>query len=416
MSPRKWIVICLVLVFALNLANCAPRQAHPQEASTAPQLPYAGELQTALDQALDAGQGQYDLGISAALIVPGYQPWLGTSGNSHAGVPVTPDMLFDTGSIAKNFEAALVLKLAQDGLLDLDDPLSVWLPPYPNVDRDITIRQLLNHTSGIFDVVEHPEFPWVGSDIDFAKRWTIEQVFDAFVLEPYAPPGEGQHYANTNYLLVTAIIEKVTGNTVQEELESRFLAPLKLDHIYVSQGEPLPERFQLAHSWIESNQAGVLQDISSKPVTWKATLTHPVIYATAEDLARWMQALYLDQSLLRTSYMGEMLTYLETTFNDPDMPGVGKYGLGVVDFTGFLGIPAIGHGGSTYGYTAAALYLPEHRATLVWMINTGESPRELADAMMGSTWASLSNVLPKQETSQPVKGSKPLLKKFVNGG
>lgn len=416
MSPRKWIVICLVLIFTLNLANCAPRAADPQKTSPAPQLPYAGELQIALDQALEAGQGPYNLGISAALIVPGYQSWLGTSGNSHAGVPVTPDMLFDIGSIAKNFEAALVLKLAEDGLLDLDDPLSVWLPPFPNVDCDITVRQLLNHTSGIFDVVEHPEFPCFNSGIDFTKRWTLEQVFDAFVLEPYAPPGEVQHYANTNYLLVTAIIEKATGNTVQEELDRRFFAPLNLKDIYVSRGEPLVERYKLAHPWIESDRGSALQDNASTPVACKATLTHPVIYATAQDLARWIQALYQQRIVLSPTSMEEMLTYPTTTFVDPDMPGVGKYGLGVVDFTGFLGISAIGHGGSTLGYTAAALYLPEHHITLVWIINTGESPRELADAMMGSTWANLSKVLPEPAASQPVKATKPLLKKFVNGG
>jgi hypothetical protein len=80
------------------------------------------------------------------------------------------------------------------------------------------------------------------------------------------------------------------------------------------------------------------------------------------------------------------------------------------------GIPAIGHGGSTYGYTAAALYLPGHEASLVWMINTGESPRALADAIMGSTWSAFSNALPQTEPAETLKSPKPLLKKFVNGG
>ena len=138
-----------------------------------PELPYSQELQEAIDQVVSAYQ-EHEFGISAAIIVPGFSPWTGVSGYSQPNAPIVQDMLFDVGSIQKNFEAALVLKLAEDELLSLDDPISKYLPGYPHVDENITIRQLLDHTSGVFNVFEHPDFPWLGPDIDYSKRWTEE--------------------------------------------------------------------------------------------------------------------------------------------------------------------------------------------------------------------------------------------------
>jgi D-alanyl-D-alanine carboxypeptidase len=114
---------------------------------------------------------EYDLGISAAVLVPGYRTWTGASGYSHRSVPIADDMLFEVGSVQKNFEAAMVLKLVEDDVLSFDDPISMYLPTYPNVNGEITIRQLLNHTSGVFNVFEHPDFPWVGSDVDYSIEW-----------------------------------------------------------------------------------------------------------------------------------------------------------------------------------------------------------------------------------------------------
>ena len=114
-----------------------------------PSVPCGEALQLALDKALRENQGSYELGVSAAVIVPGYAPWAGVSGLSHPGEPMSPEMVFQMGSIAKTFEAALALQLVEDGLLELDEPIATWLPPLDHVDRSITVRQLLNHTSGV---------------------------------------------------------------------------------------------------------------------------------------------------------------------------------------------------------------------------------------------------------------------------
>jgi D-alanyl-D-alanine carboxypeptidase len=299
-------------------------------------------------------------------------------------------MMFDGGSIEKNFEAALVLALAEDDILDLDDPISKYLPDYPNVDGRITIRQLLNHTSGIFNVFEHPDFPWVGTGVDYSRSWKVEEVFSQFVLEPYGAPGYAQHYSSTNYLLLTAIIEEVTGASVPDEIERRFLKPMQLEHTFASMGEQPPARYSVAHPWVDIDRDGNLDDLYGIPLTWKATLTHPVIFSTPNDLARWVNALYHDRTVLSPASQSEMLNYPETTVRDPEG---GRYGLGVVDYTDRLGVQVIGHGGSSLGYSGAALYLPDYGTSIAWLINSGESPPELANQIMSNTWSSLFEVL-----------------------
>ncbi len=390
---RRWLSLLMLAVLSVLIAGmsgCKPAVPDPPPAQDLPELPYAAQLQSALDQALQDGQGAHDLGISAAVLVPGYEPWLGVSGNSHPGAPVTTDMLFNMGSIAKSFEAALALQLAEEGALDLDQPISAWLPEYPQVDGRITVRQLLNHSSGLFNVFEHPDFPWAGPGVDYERQWQLEEVLDNFVGEPYGAPGDVQHYSSTNYLLLTAILERTTEGSVTQEISGRFLDPLGLDSTVVSMGALPPARYSVAHPWLDVNGDGTLQDLSGAPQIWIASMTHPVLYATPGDMARWMAALYGEKRVLSEESLQQMLAIPETELGDPEG---GKYGLGVVDFSNILGVPVIGHGGSALGYSAAALYLPEQDIALAWSINSGESPPELANELMNNTWTALSEVL-----------------------
>ena len=338
-------------LFLLATASC--RAAPDQEPGDLPALPFGPELQQAIDEVM-ATNPDHELGISTAVIVPGYQPWRGASGYSQPGVPLTADMIFDAGSVAKNFEAVLALKMVEDNRLALDDPLIKYLPAYPKVDETITIRQLLNHTSGLFNVFEHPDFPWVGADVDYGRRWTEEEVFSTFVLDPYGRPGQVQHYASTNYLLLTAILEEVAGSAVPEQIEQALVEPLHLDHTFVSMGEPPPASYAVAHPWADIDLDGQLDDLEGIPLTWKVTLTHPVIFSTATDLANWMNALYHEGIVLSPASLAAMLSFPEDVLPDPEGA---RYGLGVVDYSETLGVQALGHGGSSLGYSAAALYL-----------------------------------------------------------
>lgn len=388
-------LLLISVIFVIGTASCNTQKKY--EDDNYPVLSFTRDLQNAIDQVL-AWYPDYDLGISAAVIVPGYRTWTGVSGTSHQGVPIAADMLFDVGSIQKNFEAALVLKLTEEEMLSLDDPISKYLPAYPNVDDKTTIRQLLNHTSGIFNVFEHPDFPWVGTDVDYAKEWKEEEVFNTFVLDPYGPPGYAQHYSSTNYLLITTIIEEATGSTVPDEIERYFLEPMKLGSTFVSMGELPPAKYSIAHPWVDIDRDGILDDLYGIPLTWIASLTHPIMFSTPKDLVHWIHALYYEGNVIKPNSLKEMLTYPEVTLRDPEG---GVFGLGVVDYTNRLGTRVYGHLGSSLGYSAAALYMPEYYVSLAWLINTGQSPVELSGYMMHDIWSELSGVIRANQGKYP---------------
>ena len=140
-------------------------------------VPHARQISADnLQQALDQVRRDYNIvGISAAVVVRGQLAWKGVSGNSFPGDPITSDMYRDIGSAVKNLVAALALKLSEEGLLSLEDPVSQWLPGYRNVDGRVTIRQLLDHNSGIGNFTANQSF-WDAVFRDPTRRWLPEEV------------------------------------------------------------------------------------------------------------------------------------------------------------------------------------------------------------------------------------------------
>jgi D-alanyl-D-alanine carboxypeptidase len=136
MEKHVLLKIFILIFFMVSFSSCLQ-----------PELPLSEQLQKALDENLKDFEVK---GVFVAIIMPEREIWLGTSGISHHTVTIKPDMLFAIGSITKNIVAALTLQLVEEGMLSLEDPLDKWFPSYPKVDRAITIRQLLNHTSGLY--------------------------------------------------------------------------------------------------------------------------------------------------------------------------------------------------------------------------------------------------------------------------
>lgn len=340
--------------------------------ATESELPFAGELQAALDGAREEADV---MGVSVAIIVPGYKLWMGVSGMSDPTTreSIRPDMLFDIASIEKNFQAALVLKLVEEGMLSLDDPLHEYLPEYPSIESTITIRQLLNLTSGIDGFVADPHSPWGKgfNNIDFTKAWTPEEIIATFVDEADFPPGSNWAYSTTNYVLVKMIVEKVTGSKQSVEIKNRLLKPLNLNHTLLDFEEAHLSSFNIAHAWrrFRTSEAEVIrEDISSKPITWIATLSPQLIYSSAEDLARWMHALYHEGRVLSQASLDEMLTFHSPC---PDEPLVAGYGLGTMEMSPeVLGGQQIrGHLGSQHGYRAFGGYFPQYGVSMALLIN-----------------------------------------------
>jgi len=323
-------------------------------------------LDQRLQKVLDKVIKKYKVrGVSAAIVFDTDSVWVGTSGISHDTFSMKPDMLFSIGSITKNFVAALTLKLVENGTLSLEDSLSKWLPAYPYVDSNITIRQLLNHTSGIYMFWNNDDL-WEALRNDRNRIWTPEEVLE-YIKEPHFSAGESWGYSNTNYLLMAMIIEKATNSTLSSELKKYFWDPLNLANYYLWLADSIPEN--QAHVFGDNFQFGSSEkDLTFLPRASHESITYGSsgIVTTAVDLAKWCYILF-EGNVLSEESMNEMLRFVDFS-PQYNMEG---YGLGVQLFTDKIsnGKKAIGHGGGNIGSATYMIYLPEYSVSIVVMVN-----------------------------------------------
>lgn len=348
-------IILLGTVLSLTVFTISP--AVLAKPTSKPKPPFAKELQDALDNGLKKYNGK---GISVAVVVPGYKTWVGVNGVFHGTSPINPNMLFDAGSITKNFVAALTLQLVEEGLLALDDPINKWLPDYPNIDNTITIRQLLNHTSGLSAIKGPSVLRPILADPE--RFWTPKEVITTFVLEPHFPKGTGWRYSNAGYILLGMIIAKATRSKISTELRNRFWNPLGLDSTFFAVEEVLPAN--IAHGWIDLNGDKVLDDFSVFPRTALYSVFRAAggVFSTSENLAKWAHALFHEGRVVSKGSLDQMLAFHSPIPN----PIIDGYGLGVERFTPrfFNGIELWGHAGNTLGYFSFIWYLPEYGVSI----------------------------------------------------
>jgi D-alanyl-D-alanine carboxypeptidase len=353
MSRRRslFFTSCLMLLAAFSAIGCGGGAETPLDAR--------------LQRVLDDGVARHGIqGVSAAIVFPDGSLWKGTSGVSHGTVAMAPEMIFAIGSVTKNVGAALALQLVEEGRLGLDDPVSRYLPPFEHVDGDITIRQLLGHTSGLYMFWDNDQL-WEALRADRARIWSPEEVL-TYIEDPYFEPGEDWRYSNTNYLLLGMILENVTGSKLSAEFRSRFWEPLGIDG-YLSSQQEVPE--PLAHVFGDDFQFGPKE----KDLTYEPRASHETIifgsgglFMTAEDLACWGRALFSGQ-IVGEPALNEMLRFVSF----PPMSRMQGYGLGVQEYERRFasGERAIGHGGASIGTATHMVYLPEHDLSLAVMVN-----------------------------------------------
>ena len=308
-------------------------------------------------------------GLSVAVAFPDGSIWAGQSGKAilSSRTPLTTDTLFSFGSVSKTFVAALVGRLAQRGTIGLDDPLSKYVPTFYRA-ADITVRQLLNHTSGVMDLFA---VPGMGAAIlaDPTRVWTPEQVLAKVARSRYAfAPGKGYKYSNTDYVLLGVVIEKATGQTVASLVRSEFLTPLGLTHTFLQTEEtaegPVAHGYMTPASKPRDNSAG-----SMLPFTAEATVVGPAggYVSTPTDLARWGSALYGGQ-ILDEATLASMVDISQTSgFKAPFRP-TWVYGLGLEETT-INGQVVWGHRGHLDGFWSSMWYMPVYGITIVVVAN-----------------------------------------------
>jgi len=328
-------------------------------------------------------------GATAAFILPDGRVFGCASGYSDVelGIPLTAEMRMPSGSIGKTYVAAVVLSLVHDGVLDLDRRISTWLGEEDWFDRlpngpDITLRMLLNHSSGLVDHVfdvpafgEAAEAMLSGAEPDryFTPRELVEFVLDR---EPLFPAGQGFHYTDTGYILVGMIIEKATGSTYYEELEKRILEPLHLRLTVPQDRRRVPD---LAQGY--AVRGAELLGVPSKVVEDGALVFNPLtewtgggLFNNPQDLVRWAKALY-EGDAMEGDYLTDLLGSAVATGADrPDQ----SYGLGVAISQTPFGT-AYGHSGFFPGYLSFMRYFPDHQIAVALQINTdaGQPPTRM---------------------------------------
>ena len=337
-----------------------------KDSATEPEPTTSDSFQAVLDNNLEAYNGT---GVSAAVIFQNQDIWSGTSGVSFGATAITEDMIFGIGSVTKTFIAALCLQLADEGAFSLEDSLHEWLPDYPNIDNSITIRQLLNNTSGIYNITDNTAL-WSAVFNDPTKFWTPEELISSFLDEPYSTPGAGWFYSNTNYILLGKIINEATGSLVSAELRNRFFEPLGLNSTFFDVEEILPSN--IAHGWFDLSGNGSYDDISliSRTGINSVLWTSAAIFSTAEDLAKWSSALFRGNVLSQSS-LDQMLTSCCTTPGTTDVGcGMGVFLLGP---SNNAGVELIGYTGRTFGYLTSMFYLPDYGISVAVIINEDNS-------------------------------------------
>ena len=285
--------------------------------------------------------------------------------------PVQPDALWQIGSNTKAFTSVLLLQLEAERRLSIADPVSRWLPQYPQW-HDVPIRRLLDMTSGIPTYDDQPAF-LTAQAADPLREFTPEELVGYAVA---APATSGYSYSNTNYVLAEMIIERVTGTGYANQLSARLLVPLGLrDTYYRSHLYPpgiadrMPAGYYTRTDEPELSPL-VGQDVSRTSLSWARGAG--AILSTTADMTRWERALY-DGWLLPPQQQAELLSLVSTATGEP-IEATGPddprgFGLGVAQMTDALGTFWF-YEGETLGFRLLHAYFPESGLVIAIALNS----------------------------------------------
>jgi CubicO group peptidase (beta-lactamase class C family) len=304
-------------------------------------------------------------------------------GNANA-----PDVKFRLGSLTKQFTATLVLLLQQDGKLKIEDPVSKYLPDAPKTWEKITLANLLGHTSGIPNFTNLKDFGvWA------ASPHTTEEELKFFSDKPLEfEPGSKFAYSNSNYEVLGAVIEKVSGKKYGDLLRERLFEPLGMKDTGLDADDlVLPKR---AEGYMPGPHGLIVARSESMTVPWAAGS----IYSTTGDLLKWEHGLF-GGKVLSADSLKAMTT-----------PGKGDYGMGLM-IHNKDGVKVVEHGGGIEGFNTNLIYVPERRIAVVVLSNVnGAAPgtmgSQLLDVALGKP-VTLAN----EHKAEPI--SKEDLAKFV---
>ncbi|HDR8065889.1 serine hydrolase domain-containing protein [Bacillus thuringiensis] len=261
--------------------------------------------------------------------------------------PMKTDFRFRIGSVTKTFTATVVLQLAGENRLNLDDSIEKWLPGVIQGngydDKQITIRQLLNHTSGIANYTRSKDF----NMMDTKKSYTAEGLVKMGIsMPPDFAPGKSWSYSNTGYVLLGILIEKITGNSYAEEIENRIIEPLELSNTFLPGNSSVIPGTKHARGYIQLDGASEPKDVTYYNPSMGSSAGDMI--STADDLNKFFSYL-LGGKLLKEQQLKQMLTTVPTETDE-----LGDSGLGIFKMKLPNGVSIWGHGGTIPGFLTFA--------------------------------------------------------------
>src|SRR5687768_885985 len=327
------------------------------------------ELQLKLDDWHKAGKFP---GATLGVALPNGESFGLSVGYADAGAktPMRPNDRMLAGSTGKTFAAATALQLVKEGKIDLDAKVEKylgsepWFARLPNA-KDITVRQLMNHTSGLVryefkdqftkDLTENPDKVWKPAEL-------VSYLLDE---KPPFEAGKGWDYSDTNYIMLGMIIEKVTGRKFYDEANRRLLKPLKLTDTIQQDGPRLPGLVQ-GYAGPNNPFGGTDEMIVNGKFSINPQFewTGGGYASTAQDLARWAKMLYEGKA-----FSADLLPQVLDGVSAPMLGRETKYGLGVIIRKTAVGT-SYGHSGFFPGYMTDMMYFPEHKVAVAVQVNT----------------------------------------------
>ncbi|MGC9538084.1 serine hydrolase domain-containing protein [Streptomyces sp. UG1] len=351
-----------VTATALSLALAAPAVASADG---------GGDGHEATRRAMEAAVADGVPGVTAT-VRDGRRGWSATAGvgDLETGKPRSPHDRYRVASITKTFVATVLLQLEAEGKLSLDDTVEEWLPGLVRGNGHdgsrITLRRLLNHTSGIYDYLADPVFQqtYMAAEGFLQHRYDRKEpeyfIAIAMTHEPYFAPGTSWHYSNTNYALAGRVIEKATGRAYGDAIRERIIKPLHLTATSVPGTRvTVPRPSSRAYSKLARTATGPTYDVTE--LNPRLAYGSGEMISSSADLNRFYTAL-LRGRLLPPEQLEEMKTTVRSR-------GTNGYGLGLVDRTLSCGVHVWGHDGGIHGSNTDAVTTADGRHALAFNFN-----------------------------------------------
>jgi len=337
-------------VFAIVLSSHPAEGQQPARAETLARLDSVARAFVASRQA--PGLSVFVLRGSDTLLLGGYG-----YANLEDSVPVTPRTVFRIGSLTKQFTAAAVMRMVQEGGVSLEDTLQRFLPTFPTQGHRVTIRHLLTHTSGIKD------YTAVGAEWQRVARLDLphDSVFALFATKPFDfAPGERFLYDNSGYYLLGVILERVSGQSYDRALAERLFAPLGLANTLYCFTRPLiPRR---AQGYARAGEGFVNAEQRSMVLPFAAG----GLCSTAPDMVAWTCALWAGR-VVQPGGLSAMTT--SARLASGATTGYG-FGLAIDSLDGHL---RVSHGGGISGFTGSVAHFPADNLTIAVLDNSGDA-------------------------------------------